>query len=394
MNYSILFNPIATPITIAAIASLAVLVVTTKHRRSIAAMLVQTGQRLFSRSGFFWTVNIVFMAVSVLHAGVFFGITGNGHDLPGAAAYLGFAVSFFLDLVTVILMQAMLESRYRGENGRARQFLFFITVCCGTSTFANLAISLNDFDAPRMLPHAPFWVQAAAPYVLASFPLFVIMMSIAAEMIVNLRPLESLDVEEYEADEEKRIAILQIRNTYLEKQAAEELRALEIRAAMQSNKSVYRPRISWPRFGGKAVDTEAMIMQITEQLQEHYNEQIAALSEQINILKNTPITTPDLALHALPILSSMSTNEHQNEQCFAPIDLDSRRSNEQRNTEDLAPRSAQKGDSDVLKKVRRIVSKNREITALELAQKIGKSRAQAGRLKAKILAEQGAPEPA
>src|SRR5436853_6667107 len=235
MDVTFIFNPTVMPIVIAGIIGVVLLTVVITRRDAIVKGLEQVCLRLFTRAGFFWTVNFVFMAVSVLHAGAFFGITGNGHDLPGLGAYLGFAVSFFLDLVTVILMQAMLEARYRGEDGRARQFLFFITVCCGTSTFANLAISLNDFDAPRMLPHAPFWVQTAAPYVLASFPLFVIMMSIAAEMIVNLRPLEKLHEEEYEADEKKRLRIMQIRNTYLEKQANEELRALTIRTQMKAN---------------------------------------------------------------------------------------------------------------------------------------------------------------
>src|SRR5207248_981625 len=84
--------------------------------------------------------------------------------------------------------------------------------------FANLAISLNDFDANKFLPHAPVWIQIAAPYVLASFPLFVILMSIAAEMIVNVRPLDSLHEDEYEADEKKRIKLLQIRNDYLQRE--------------------------------------------------------------------------------------------------------------------------------------------------------------------------------
>src|SRR2546430_7581442 len=129
------------------------------------------------------------MSVSVLHAGVFFGITSNAHDIPGVAQYLGFAVSFFLDLVTIILMQAFLEAKYRSDVPKARLLLWFIAICCGTSTFANLAISLNDFDAKVLLPNAPFWIQIAAPYVLASFPLFVILMAIAAQMIVNVRPL-------------------------------------------------------------------------------------------------------------------------------------------------------------------------------------------------------------
>jgi len=239
--------------------------------------------RLFTRTGFFWTVNAVFMAVSVLHAGVFFGITGNGHDIPGIAQYLGFAVSFFLDLVTIILIQALLEARYRGEEQQARRFLVFIAICCGTSTFANLAISLNDFDPHIFLPHAPFWVQIASPYVLASFPLFVIMMSLAAEMIINIRPLESLDADEYEADEKKRLQILSIRNTYLQKQADEELRAFTIRAQMRTNKQLRRGTMpkSFRWFWEKPIEIDAVITGVTTQLKGVYEQESMALKTQL-----------------------------------------------------------------------------------------------------------------
>jgi hypothetical protein len=189
-----IYNPVATPVITAVVASLVCLVLLFRNGKTITSMLNRFRVGLFTRTGFFWVVNVVFMAVSVIHAGAFFGVTA-GQDV--LAQGLGFAVSFFLDLVTVILMQAMLEARYRGEEGRAKQFLLFIAICCGTSTFANLAMSLNDFDATVMLPHAPMVIQVASPYVLASFPLFVIMMSIAAEMIINVRPLESLNEEEY-----------------------------------------------------------------------------------------------------------------------------------------------------------------------------------------------------
>jgi len=264
--------------------------------------LEQIRKRICTRSFFFWTVNLVFMAVSVLHAGMFFGITGNqgtttfitvkgkqvpmvvpGHDLPGMTQWLGFAVSFFLDLVTIILMQAMLESRYRGEENRARQFLFFIVLCCGTSTFANLAISLNDFDAKTMLPHAPFLIQAAAPYVLASFPLFVIMMSIAAEMIINVRPLDSLDEKEYEADEQKRVNILQIRNNYLQIQANEELRALTIRTQMKANKQLRKGNLpnGFRWFWEKPIETSVIITEIAEQFKALYEPQIEQLKRRL-----------------------------------------------------------------------------------------------------------------
>ena len=293
MDINAIFNPIITPVVVAGIISTVLVVVVIKARVAIGRGLDRFRRGLFTRAGFFWTVNLVFMAVSVLHAGIFFGITGNGHDLPGMGQYLGFAVSFFLDLVTIILMQAMLEARYRGEEARSRQFLFFITVCCGTSTFANLAISLNDFDAAAMLPHAPFWVQLAAPYVLSSFPLFVIMMSIAAEMVVNVRPLESLNEEEYETDEKKRLRILEIRNTYLEKQANEELRALTIRAQMRANKQLRKGNMpnGFRWFWEKPLAVDTVIAGVTAQLKAMYEPQIEDLKRRLEEVQ-TPPTNP------------------------------------------------------------------------------------------------------
>jgi len=174
-------------------------------------------------------------------------------------------------------MQAMLEARYRGEESRARQFLFFIVLCCGTSTFANLAISLNDFDPVRYLPHAPMWVQIATPYVLASFPLFVIMMSIAAEMIINVRPLEQLDEGEYEADEKKRLNLMTIRNTYLEMQADQELRLLEIRARMKANKMLHRPSLSLPWQQTQTIDIDAVKASLAHEMKAQYDAMCASL---------------------------------------------------------------------------------------------------------------------
>jgi hypothetical protein len=290
MDSTLIVNPVITPAIVALAASGATLAMIIKNMTAITATLKQIRTKLFTRAGLFWTVNLVFMAVSVLHAGIFFGITGNGHALPGAGQMLGFAVSFFLDLVTIVLMQAMLEARYRGEEGRARQLLLFIAICCGTSTFANLAISLNDFNAATMLPHAPGWLQAASPYVLASFPLFVIMMSIAAEMIVNVRPLESLNEQEYEADEIKRINILQIRNTYLQKQADEELRMLTIRAQMKANKLLQKGKMpnSFRWFWEKPVQTSVIITEITEQFKALYEPQIETLKKRLEEV-NAPI---------------------------------------------------------------------------------------------------------
>jgi hypothetical protein len=288
MDTTYLINPYITPGVVAAIFSIVVVVMIVKNQTIISKTLGQLHAKVFTRAGFFWTVNIIFMAVSVLHAGIFFGITGNSHDIPGIAQYLGFAVSFFLDLVTIILMQALLEAKYRSDEQRARQFLLFIAICCSTSTFANLAISLNDFNPMKVLPNAPAWIQIIAPYVLASFPLFVILMSIAAEMIVNVRPLDSLNEEEYEADEKKRIRLLQIRNDYLQRQADEELRALSIRAVMHANKQLSKGRLpkSFRWFWEKPIDIDAVIAGVTAQMKAMYEPQIEELNRRLEELQN------------------------------------------------------------------------------------------------------------
>lgn len=224
-------------------------------RSNLGRWLRSAWGAMFTRAGFFWGVSLVFMAVSVLHAGIFFGITGQAHDVPGVGSFIGFAVSFFLDLVTIILMQALLEARYRGDTGRYRQLLSFIFICCGTSTFANLAISLNDFDPQVFLPRAPIWVQVASPYVLASFPLFVIMMAIASELIINVRPLDKLKEDEYEADEIKRIRILEIRNEYFNKQVDTEIALQRIKAKQRTSRDGHIWRWPW----SKPVDINVLV---------------------------------------------------------------------------------------------------------------------------------------
>jgi hypothetical protein len=313
MDVSYLYQPAITSGVAAAIGSLALAAAAWRSKAVIARALAALRMKLFTRTGFFWTVNVIFMAVSVLHAGVFFGITGNDHDVPGVAQWLGFAVSFFLDLVTIILMQALLEAKYRSDEGRARQFLAFITITCATSTFANLAISLNDFDAAKALPHAPLWIQLAAPYVLASFPLFVILMSVAAEMIINVRPLDSLNAEEYEADEKKRIQLLQIRNDYLQHQADEELRTLQIRAKMAANKRLGGAKLPksfrWP--WKESIDVEALIAGMVDQIQAKHDAEITELKHSFDQRFDQVLDAvlPEEIIELSPVQSGLQNTE-------------------------------------------------------------------------------------
>ena len=121
MSISYIVNPYITSGVFALVAAIGLPWLMAANRAGLVRFASWLARKLFTRSGFFWTVYIIFMAVSVIHAGVFFGITGNGHDVLGVGKILGFAVSFFLDLVTIILMQALLEAKYRSDEQRARQ---------------------------------------------------------------------------------------------------------------------------------------------------------------------------------------------------------------------------------------------------------------------------------
>jgi hypothetical protein len=308
----VLYNPLITPIVVAIAGSLAVLGTLFWQRAAITNASNAIRAKLFTRSGFFWSSIFVFMAVSVIQAGAFFSISGNA---------IGFAVAFFLDLVTVVLMHAQLESRYRGENGRANLFIFFIVLTCGMSTYANLAISQNDFNAAKMLPHASPQVQDAAPYALASFPLFVIMMSIAAEKIVNVRPLDKLKEGEYEADEQKRVHILQIRNQYaleqaqlsvnrklqnLQIKADQELREQQIKAQRQGQKMAYKASkqgrtfflITW-LFPKDPANTQQIALAVSTELKAIYEPQIEELKHRFETLSTTiTIEAPNGQAHS------------------------------------------------------------------------------------------------
>jgi hypothetical protein len=123
------------------------------------------------------------------------------------------------------------------------------------------------------------------------------MMSIAAEMIINIRPIEKLNEEDYEGDEKKRIKMLEIRNTYLEKQANEELRMLTIRAQMKANKLLRRGKTpnSFRWFWEKPVDIDTIIAGVTSQLKALYEPEIAQLKKRLEETNTTTNTSDTIA---------------------------------------------------------------------------------------------------
>src|SRR6266568_2303153 len=82
-------------------------------------------KKLFTKAAFFWFVNLVFMAVSVLHAGLFFALLEPANAFFGLAPLLGFAVAMTLDLASIVFMQARLSALRMNEKRSAGWYLCF-----------------------------------------------------------------------------------------------------------------------------------------------------------------------------------------------------------------------------------------------------------------------------
>lgn len=83
--FSYLYQPPITASVVAVILSIGLVALVWMNKGTIAKVSAEIRRKTCNRNGFFWLVCVIFMSVSVLHAGVFFGITGNAHDIPGVA---------------------------------------------------------------------------------------------------------------------------------------------------------------------------------------------------------------------------------------------------------------------------------------------------------------------
>ncbi len=219
--------------------SLTLMGLVVKYHRAVGTWISRcwkvAWKKLATKAAFFWFVNLVFMAVSVLHAGLFFALLEPAKGLLGLAPLLGFAVALTLDLASIVFMQARLSALRMHEQRSAGWYLFSIIACSGLSAFGNLAMSLQDFQ-PGSLNHAGRLIQAISPWLGVAFPLLIILISIASDKVLDVDPTEHLDVEAYRKLEQKRIAILVERNTFLEQQVEQDRRREDIKRREKDSK--------------------------------------------------------------------------------------------------------------------------------------------------------------
>src|SRR6266699_2282391 len=219
--------------------SLTLMGLVVKYHRAVGTWISRcwkvAWKKLATKAAFFWFVNLVFMAVSVLHAGLFFAPLEPENGLLGLAPLLGFAVALTLDLASIVFMQARLSALRMHEQRSAGWYLFSIIACSGLSAFGNLAMSLQDFQ-PGSLSHAGSLIQHVSPWLGVAFPLLIILISIASDKVLDVDPTDQLDVEAYRKLEQKRIAILVERNTFLEQQVEQDRRRADIKRREKDSK--------------------------------------------------------------------------------------------------------------------------------------------------------------
>ncbi len=302
--------------------------------------------QLCSWRGFFWLANLICMAFSAQNAGFFLGLYEP----------LGLAVAFVIDLAIIVFMQAMLSAKARGESSRAYWIVGAIVLCALLSTVGNIVHNLQVQDVTKISHLAP-WFQMSLPFISSSTPMLLVIFALVADLVTKSNPLDSTNLEEYKAHEEKRLLLLEIQIANRQKQVAMKQ---QLHAIIQMEKQIKRtkkvPEIEHPK-------------QVSEV------PQIEALEAHKNDTENaTEIDTPD------------DEESAQEEQDCSDEPLESNANNitllrtEKRTTLRTDTRSEK-----ALKAIR-IIKRNPEITAAELAKKAQISPSYARQLLAKQMA--------
>jgi hypothetical protein len=227
-------------------------------------------QKEDSSAQFFWMVIIVFMIVSVFASGSFF--TNLEHDvIPG----LGYVTALFIDLVAVQSMRARLNAvRLRDKRGEWL-YLFGVFVCSGASAFANVYTSLADFNQ-HVTGVLPPWMLSIAPWFGLVFPALILLLSITADYTLD-QTSTKLDPENYKAQEEKRMRLLEIQRDMLQRRVQVEQ---EIDRLSQQLRSGKQERtfflVSW-FFPKQPANVQQIAAQVTTQMQGELNRQLQSL---------------------------------------------------------------------------------------------------------------------
>jgi len=235
MDISYIINPFVTSGVFAAVLGVSLVWLLWASRHNL--------DKLFTRTSFFWLVNIVFMAISAYHAAPFFGSVAS--TLPGlewAEKYIGLPVALVIDGITIVFMQARMEASYKRDDRKRDMYTRYVACAAGLNTIANLYTSIEHFQSSNYTHLWPL-MQGLAPVVLSVFPMFLVAISKAADEMINIKPLDKLNVDEFKAQEQKRVDILDAQAHFLDKEAIIMQRLIRVEA-MQKRNEILRSGIS------------------------------------------------------------------------------------------------------------------------------------------------------
>lgn len=242
---------------------------------------------LFSFNGVFWIANIACMAYSAQNAGYIFGLY----------EWSGYAVGIIIDLLIIVFTQVMMTAKARGERDRAGKILLFIVFCCGLSLIGNIAHNLHVTQTIASKDQLNgVWFEMLIPYVAAVMPLFLIALAWVKDLKVD--PLETDDPEKYKEAEQKRIQYLQTQVASRQQRTALEAQLIAVEKVEKQNKQLRKGKLPksfrWPWEQPLAVD--ALLAQLTTQLQTGYEMKVDALVEEIEALRSELASQPKAIL--------------------------------------------------------------------------------------------------
>lgn len=256
-----MLNPITVSITTGIILSIGLLIALWKCSQQIKTAIQWVWQHVFNWTCFYWIVNLVCMGFSAQNAGYIFGLYEGTGILVGVA----------LDMLIIAFTQAMLAAKARGERSRAAKILLFIVFCCLLSTAGNLAHNLHtNIDEQTQ----GVWFQIAIPYLVSTMPLFLIALAWVSDLKVN--PIESMDINQYKANEKKHLDFLEIQLNNREEQAKLDQRMIVVESLERRNKQLRKgksPRsFRWP---WEPKDIDQIVANVAENMKVFYEERIA-----------------------------------------------------------------------------------------------------------------------
>jgi hypothetical protein len=287
-------------------------------------------EQLFTRTAFFWLVNIVFMAISAYHAAPFFGsVVSTIPGLEWAEQYIGLPVALVIDGITIVFMQARMEASYKRDDRKRDMYTRYVACAAGLNTVANLYTSIEHFQSNSYTHLWPL-MQGLAPVVLSVFPMFLVAISKAADEMVNIKPLDKLNVEEFKAQEQKRVDILDAQANFLDKEAVIMQRLIRIEAMQKRNEILRRgiaeKSLRWPW----QKPSEASVYEIVASTQDaciaDLEQQIADIKSDILTAQSIPLVPAEFGtqmdLTAIEYLDNdCPENELEDERDTNPIDI-------------------------------------------------------------------------